>query len=855
MVEGERADPYIVTSTLLTPDEHLKIAISAEASPSSSYRANAALGDERKRGHTDTSQRIFSIVSNVSSNSEQACILLLRPRLTLSTKNITADVLKAIPILAGLRIEIEQLKPQHPSSIQAVVESDRVKRETKAPLPIQKPSSLGQHGIRSFQTWLDALSTNLQTQLSVNPPPAATTSLKFSFISPSTDQLVQGITSDAQGLKDLLTVAKDLLKIAEDNAFAIPVTHKWVRHYTDEIDFSPKHKALGEGQASGASTTPIFSRFSKSAFLPSTQIHGRGTGETEERPRSPSEQEVSITIGTFNVNGQVPNVDSDLEHVGRGANDLEMWKGLREWLKIDLENPDLLVLGFQEFDTSSAAYLYYSPLREEAWTKAVRKAMGASKSRLYTKIASKQLVGLLIMVFARTELVPYISEIETSSVGVGLGGFVANKGATAVRFCLEGRTFCFVNSHLSAFDGINAMERRCWDIGEIMKRLKFRVPLESDSASELREKSERKAEESIEAGSEVELEAEAVAEAEETSTGAISVTADMLEDAKEEVSLGDEGQPTLVAVEQKKEFVETKEWRMEEPELVELSIMDHDLIFWFGDLNFRLDLAASEVDRLIKARKLSLLHRYDQLEMLRKNGIIFSEFEEGPIGESWCRRVGHFNPTYKFDKGTDDYDTSEKRRCPAWTDRILWCINSDDYVDTHPRGSSPFEDQLPSEVLDGLEDDDDDDAPYDGVGRGKGGRGRGEDEEDDYKEINEEWDYDNLVTRPSTDSESKAPVKKDGGSPSAVKESDDSASASEAREEKQVNALDGDWASQTSEAERAGGEKENGSGLAISTSKGSRTKGIVDLQSYESVPTIKISDHKPVRAHFVIRVL
>lgn len=32
----------------------------------------------------------------------------------------------------------------------------------------------------------------------------------------------------------------------------------------------------------------------------------------------------------------------------------------------------------------------------------------------------------------------------------------------------------------------------------------------------------------------------------------------------------------------------------------------------------------------------------------------------------------NFPPTYKFDKGTKVYDTSEKQRIPAWTDRILF---------------------------------------------------------------------------------------------------------------------------------------------------------------------------------------
>lgn len=37
---------------------------------------------------------------------------------------------------------------------------------------------------------------------------------------------------------------------------------------------------------------------------------------------------------------------------------------------------------------------------------------------------------------------------------------------------------------------------------------------------------------------------------------------------------------------------------------------------------------------------------------------VFEGYEEGPL---------LFRPTYKYDVGTDDYDTGEKHRIPAWT--------------------------------------------------------------------------------------------------------------------------------------------------------------------------------------------
>lgn len=85
--------------------------------------------------------------------------------------------------------------------------------------------------------------------------------------------------------------------------------------------------------------------------------------------------------------------------------------------------------------------------------------------------------------------------------------------------------------------------------------------------------------------------------------------------------------------------------------------------FWLGDFNYRVDLSNEEVRKRVQAKDYATLLRFDQLDFARKNGKAFPFFTEGHIS---------FAPTYKYDLGSNTYDTSEKMRIPAWTDRILW---------------------------------------------------------------------------------------------------------------------------------------------------------------------------------------
>ncbi|OCT98111.1 hypothetical protein XELAEV_18010339mg [Xenopus laevis] len=97
-------------------------------------------------------------------------------------------------------------------------------------------------------------------------------------------------------------------------------------------------------------------------------------------------------------------------------------------------------------------------------------------------------------------------------------------------------------------------------------------------------------------------------------------------------------------------------------------VLDHDLVFWFGDLNFRIeDLDLHFVKSAIQGNKLALLWEKDQLNIAKIFKPVLNGFMEGPLT---------FPPTYKFDVGTNTYDTSSKKRKPAWTDRILWKMKS-----------------------------------------------------------------------------------------------------------------------------------------------------------------------------------
>ncbi|KIK67838.1 hypothetical protein GYMLUDRAFT_68857 [Collybiopsis luxurians FD-317 M1] len=93
------------------------------------------------------------------------------------------------------------------------------------------------------------------------------------------------------------------------------------------------------------------------------------------------------------------------------------------------------------------------------------------------------------------------------------------------------------------------------------------------------------------------------------------------------------------------------------------TISSHENIIWLADTNYRIDLENEVARSFAESCSFDALLAADQLKQAMDTGIAFSGYEEGPL---------LFKPTYRYDLGTDNYDSSEKMRIPAWTDRILY---------------------------------------------------------------------------------------------------------------------------------------------------------------------------------------
>ncbi|RDB17258.1 Inositol polyphosphate 5-phosphatase OCRL-1 [Hypsizygus marmoreus] len=340
-------------------------------------------------------------------------------------------------------------------------------------------------------------------------------------------------THNVKELRVLLKECKELQKIYDTNEMLLAsrteARFRWLLPYTSKHDLPSTFGVIPPDLR--FINQPLHARLSPaSAGLPGDDVADieliRDDWiriQAREASRK-GRRRLRIRLGTFNVNGKLPSQDlaSWVSGLAPAANASTTLPPVQQVSPLSLGEisrnpfdtyessprsttttllagdvyvpehvdsdpyPDLLVLGFQELDLSTEALIYStSTVREDAWCAAVFAALG-EKAIHYRKLASRQLVGMLIVVIVKNSLFPCFTHVHTSTAGAGILGVMGNKGGTAIQVTftppvfLEGEalspgptTLTFVNSHLAAFDEM--YDKRNSDFQDLSRRLTFEL--------------------------------------------------------------------------------------------------------------------------------------------------------------------------------------------------------------------------------------------------------------------------------------------------------------------------------------------------------------------------------------------
>ena len=354
--------------------------------------------------------------------------------------------------------------------------------------------------------------------------------------------------------------------------------------------------------------------------------------------------DIRVVCGTWNANGKnMPTLDLDLT----------------PWLACGGGPADVYAVGAQEMVDLTAANVLTegkSAKRADAWVAMLEAALaGLPGGVRYERLASRHLVGVFLVVFARSEparpggfSAAKCSQVDDGSAGVGVMGMLGNKGGCAVRFRAFDTTVCVVSAHLAAHRG--NVEGRNADVAAICAKVEFR---NVDDVS--------------------------------TPTPATAQS----DDAPPLPPRAPDRPPAPPAP---------------APPPPPRRILDHDVVFWLGDLNYRVreGIATAECFARAEARDDAFLLANDQLNLERAAGRVFAGFDEGPIG---------FPVTYKYEAGTSRLEQrpEKKLRAPAWCDRVLWksrrAVALEDYdsdMSLEPSDHKPVRASLRARVLEVL---------------------------------------------------------------------------------------------------------------------------------------------------------
>ncbi|XP_057504585.1 type IV inositol polyphosphate 5-phosphatase 3-like isoform X1 [Actinidia eriantha] len=91
----------------------------------------------------------------------------------------------------------------------------------------------------------------------------------------------------------------------------------------------------------------------------------------------------------------------------------------------------------------------------------------------FVRMVSKQMVGIFLTIWVRRSLRRHIQNLKVSTVGVGVMGYIGNKGSISVSMSIYQTLFCFICTHLTSGEKDTDAIKRNADVNEIHRRTRF----------------------------------------------------------------------------------------------------------------------------------------------------------------------------------------------------------------------------------------------------------------------------------------------------------------------------------------------------------------------------------------------
>ncbi|RSM10096.1 hypothetical protein CEP52_003725 [Fusarium oligoseptatum] len=484
--------------------------------------------------------------------------------------------------------------------------------------------------------------------------------------------------------------------------------------------------------------------------LSSTTPHSLAKAVHARRSEYVRPHRLKVKIGTWNV-AACPGTDKDLATwftYGEGLD--QNFAGLNlaqnDAVKVDNkqqgssepmhltagEDIGLYVLGLQEIVdlNTTKEYMNRAVYTDTSVMDKWKAALEAALPPGYELVTAEQMTGLLLLVYASPEIAPTISNVSTKQVGTGLLGYFGNKGAVTTRLLLgETTRMVFINSHLASGAGSSYLDRRCWDVGQVLSRTQF-DPIVHAGVEE--EEGEKIGDEDLAfwfgdlnfrldglPGDDIRRLLTLHARGE---YGASEDSKPVLPEEGVIVMRGsdsDDDTTTTSSLHSRNESFDTASDLPDPDDFPEDPSQDPTSL-------------QSTIDSLLP---------HDQLRRMIKQRKVFHD--------GWREGAITFLPTYKYDVGTVGlFDSSEKQRAPSWCDRILFRTRKDK-LDFETKVREEEEAKKKDEEMrsGGLEEDEDVLFSYDPDADGEDVSTATDAIEYDEYDENEEPEAEDLVTK------------------------------------------------------------------------------------------------------------